>query len=208
MKLLLDFLPIILFFATFQWGSSHAEQAQGLANQYLGGLVSGGHVGLEEAPMLLATAVVIVGTLAQVIYVKLRGRRVDTMLWVSLGLVVAMGGATLWFHDPTFIKWKPTALYVVMAAAFFGSQAFFGKNLLKTLMGEQIDVPDPIWRKLNLMWVGFFLFMAVLNLLVAYNFSTETWVRFKLFGGLGLMLVFTIAQGFYLSRHLPEEKKE
>ena len=202
MKLFLDFLPIILFFATFKWGESHGEQAQALANQYLGGLVSGGVVGVKEAPILLATVVVILATLAQVLWLKLRGKKVDTMLWVSLGLVTVMGGATVWFHSEAFIKWKPSVLYWIMGLAFWVSQTFMGKNLLKSLMGEQIDVNDTIWRRLNLMWVAFFSFMGVLNIYVAYSYPTDIWVNFKLFGGMGLMLVFTVAQGVYLSRHM------
>ena len=202
MKILLDFLPIILFFATFKWAGGHAETATELANRYFGGLVSGGVVGATEAPMLLATVVVIVATLLQVLVLKTQGKKVDTMLWVSLALVVVMGGATVWFHNETFIKWKPSALYWIMGLVFWASQALFGKNLLKSLMGEQISVAEPVWRRLNAMWAAFFVLMGALNLFVAYNFSTDTWVNFKLFGGLGLMLVFTLAQGLYLSRHM------
>jgi intracellular septation protein len=117
-------------------------------------------------------------------------------------LVSVLGGATIYFHSDTFIKWKPSVLYWVMAMGFLLSPIVAGKNLLKTLLGEQMELPEPIWQRLNLAWVGFFMLMGVLNLWVAYNFSTSTWVNFKLFGGMGLMLVFTIAQGLYLNRHL------
>lgn len=202
MKILLDFLPIILFFATFKWAGGHVDAATEWANRYFGGLVSGGVVGPTEAPMLLATVVVIVATLLQVVVLKAQRKKVDTMLWVSLALVVVMGGATVWFHNETFIKWKPSALYWIMGLVFWASQALFGKNLLKSLMGEQISVAEPVWRRLNAMWAAFFAVMGALNLFVAYRYSTDTWVNFKLFGGLGLMLVFTLAQGLYLSRHM------
>jgi intracellular septation protein len=149
--------------------------------------------------------VVIVATLAQILYIKLRGHKVDTMLWVSLGLVTVLGGATIWFHNEEFIKWKPTGLYWVMGLAFLGSQWLFNKNLLQTLMGTQLELPRPVWNRLNLAWVAFFAFMGALNLWVAFNFSTDTWVNFKLFGGMGLMLVFTVAQGIYISRHVQPE---
>ena len=155
--------------------------------------------------MLLATLVVIVATLVQVLVFKLRGKKVDTMLWVSLVLVVVLGGLTIWFHSDTFIKWKPTLLYWVMGAAFLLGPLLFGKNLLRMLLGEQLQLPAPIWQRLNLAWVGFFASMGALNLWVAYTFSTDAWVNFKLFGSIGLMLVFTVAQGLYLSRYLPDE---
>ena len=205
MKLLFDFLPIILFFVAYKVAGSNPDAAAAFASEHFGFLVSGGVVAAAEAPVLLATMVVIVATLAQVLLLKLRGRKVDTMLWVSLVLVVVLGGLTLWFHSETFIKWKPTLLYWVMAAAFALGPLLFGKNLLRILLGEQLVLPEAIWRRLNWAWVAFFSLMGVLNLWVAYNFATDTWVNFKLFGGIGLMLVFTVAQGLYLSRHLPDE---
>ncbi|MFT3665881.1 septation protein A [Piscinibacter sp.] len=205
MKLLFDFLPIILFFATFKVAQGHQEWAARFASEHLGFIVNGGVVGPSEAPVLLATVVVILATLAQVGWILARGRKVDTMLWVSLALVTVFGGATIWFHNETFIKWKPSVLYWVMGLSFWLSQLLFRKNLLRTLIGEQLALPAGVWQRLNFMWVAFFAFMGLLNLYVAYSFSTETWVSFKLFGGVGLMLAFTVAQGFYISRHLEHE---
>jgi intracellular septation protein len=207
MKLLLDFLPIVLFFLTFNAAEKRADEAARLASDWFGFMVSGGVVGAKEAPVLLATVVVIVATLAQVLYLKARRQKVDTMLWVSLALVTVLGGATIYFHSETFIKWKPTVLYWVMSAAFLLSPILAGKNLLKLLLGEQVELPAFAWKRLNLAWVLFFAFMGVLNLWVAFNFETATWVNFKLFGGMGLMFVFMLAQGFYLTRHLkPNEE--
>ena len=205
MKLLLDFLPILLFFGTFKYAGSHAQQAADFATEHFGFLVSGGVVGASEAPVLLATVVVIVATLAQVAWIVARGRKVDMMLWVSLALVVVLGGATIWFHSETFIKWKPSVLYWVMGTSLWLSQMLFRKNLLRLLLGEQLQLPDAVWQRLNGMWVAFFGAMGLLNLWVAYTFSTDAWVNFKLFGGIGLMLLFTLAQGLYLSRYLPDE---
>lgn len=206
MKLLLDFLPIILFFATFKMAEGRSEEAAAFATEHLGGLVSGGVVGPTEAPILLATVVVILATLAQVLYLKLRGQKVDTMLWVSLGLVTVMGGATIWFHSETFIKWKPTVLYGVMSLAFLLAPIVAGKNLLRAMLGGQIDLPEFAWQRLNWAWAAFFAFMGVLNIWVAYTFSTSTWATFKAFGGMGLMLVFMIGQGFYMHRHMKPEQ--
>ena len=202
MKLLFDFLPIILFFATFKYAEAEKAWAADFATRHLGFMVSGGKVGLGEAPVLLATVVVIAATLAQVAWLKLRRRKVDTMLWVSLALVVVLGGLTIWFHSETFIKWKPSALYWAMGLCFWLSPLLFNRNLLKVLLGEQLQLPGKVWHRLNFAWVAFFGLMGFLNIWVAYSFSTATWVNFKLFGGMGLMLLFMLAQGLWISRYL------
>jgi len=205
MKILLDFLPILLFFVTFKYANGHKDWAAALATQHLGFAVAGGQVGAEEAPVLLATVVVVLATVCQVVWLKARGRRVDLMLWVSLALVIVLGGLTVWLHSETFIKWKPTLLYWVMGCTLWVGSAIFGRNLLRVLLAEQLKLPDRQWRNLNRAWIVFFLAMGLLNLWIAYTFSTETWVNFKLFGGMGLLLVFTLAQGLYLQRHVVEE---
>jgi intracellular septation protein len=208
MKLLFDFLPIILFFGAFKYAEGHKAWAADFATSQFGFLVSGGKVGPDEAPVLLATVVVILATVAQVMVLKLRGRKVDTMLWVSLVLVVMLGGLTIYLKSETFIKWKPSVLYWVMGTAFWLSPLLFGKNLLKALLGDQIVLPSRVWHRLNFAWITFFAIMGFLNLWVAYYFSTDTWVNFKLFGSLGLMLLFTLAQGIYLSRYLKDDESQ
>jgi intracellular septation protein len=208
MKLLLDFLPIILFFGTFRYADAHKEWAAAFATDHLGFLVSGSVVGVGEAPVLLATVVVMVATLTQVAVMLACRMKIHVMLWVSLGLVIVFGGATIWFHNETFIKWKPSALYWLMGAALWISQAFFRKNLLQAVIGNELVLPARVWRNLNIAWIAFFALMGLLNLYVAYNFSTSTWADFKVFGATGLMLVFTIAQGVYLSRHIEPEVGE
>lgn len=207
MKLLFDFLPIILFFGTFKYAEGRKDWAAQFASDHLGFVVSGGVVGPNEAPVLLATLVVIAATLAQVAFLMARGKKVDLMLWVSLGLVTVLGGATIWFHNETFIKWKPSVLYWVMGLAFWLSQVLFRKNLLQALIGDQLELPASVWQRLNFAWIAFFAFMGLLNLYVAYSFSTDTWVSFKLFGGVGLMVAFTVGQGVYISRHLKPESE-
>ncbi|MBL8331361.1 MAG: septation protein A [Rubrivivax sp.] len=205
MKLLFDFLPIVLFFGAFKYAEGHKLWASDFATEHFGFMVSGGRVGPDEAPVLLATVVVILATMAQVLWLKLRGRKIDTMLWVSLVLVVVLGGLTIYLRSETFIKWKPSVLYWVMGMAFWLSPLLFGRNLLKVLLGDQIQLPGKVWHRLNFAWITFFAVMGFLNLWVAYHFSTDAWVNFKLFGSLGLMLVFTVAQGMYLSRYLKDD---
>ena len=206
MKILFDFLPIALFFGMFKYAEGQKEWAAETATQWLGFMVSGGVVGPAEAPVLLATVVVIVATLAQIIWLKARGKKVETMLWISLALVTVLGGATIYFHSESFIKWKPSVLYWVMVGALLIGQVFFQKNFIKSLMGAQMELPDSVWRVLNCSWAGFFAVMGVLNLWVAFNFNTDTWVNFKLFGGMGLMVLFVIVQALYLSKYMKSDE--
>ena len=178
MKFLFDIFPVVLFFAAFK-----------LADIYV------------------ATGVAIAATFAQVGWLKLRRRRVDPMLWVSLAIIVVFGGATLALRDETFIKWKPTVLYWLFALALGGAVLVFRRNLIRIMLGEQMALPEPVWARLNWSWAGFFALMGAANLFVAYNFSTEQWVNFKLFGGVGLMVLFVLAQALFLARHLQADKQ-
>ena len=206
MKLLLDFLPLILFFVVFKGAEGHADAAAAFATQHFGFLVSGGVVGPQEAPVLLATLVGMIATLAQALILKLRGKKIDLMLWISLVLVVTLGAATVWFHNETFIKWKPTGLHWAMALTLWVSQAWLGKNLIQAMLGAELALPDSVWTKLNRAWVLFFAAMGVVNLYVAYNFSTSAWANFKVFGVTGLIVLVTLTQGLYLGKHLPPEE--
>ncbi len=205
MKLLFDLFPVILFFATYKVGEAHKETAALYGSSFLGWLVSDGVVSANDAPILWATSVAIVATVLQVLYVLARGRRVDAMLWVSLGIITVFGGATIWLHNDIFIKWKPTVLYWLFASVLVFSQAVLRKNLIRSMMQEQLDLPDPLWRRLNLAWIGFFSIMGVINLYVAYNYPRDTWVSFKLFGFMGLLLAFVVGQALVLSRYVKEE---
>ncbi len=173
MKFLFDLFPVILFFVAFK----------------LFGIYT-------------ATAVAIAATFVQIGWVWYRRRKVDNMLWVSLGVIVVFGGATLLLHDETFIKWKPTVLYWLFGAALLIADLGFRRNLIRAMMEKQMALPDAVWRKLLLSWVGFFAMMGALNLYVAFNFSTDAWVNFKLFGGTGLMLGFVLLQALMLAKHV------
>jgi intracellular septation protein len=130
------------------------------------------------------------------------------MQWISLGLIVVFGGATLLLHNENFIKWKPTVLYWLFSTVLLVAGLFFRKNLIKSMMSSQIDAPDNIWGKLLVCWIVFFLFMGGINLFVAFSYSTDIWVNFKLFGGIGLMLLFVLAQAYVLAPHIRPKEDE
>jgi len=150
----------------------------------------------------VATAAAIAATAAQVAWLRLRGRRVEPMLWASLALIVVFGGLTLALQERLFIQWKPSVLYWLFAAVLAVSALIFDRNLVRALMEKELSLPDALWWRLHWSWVAFFFLMGVANLAVAYTFSEETWVNFKLFGSIGLMLLFVLGQAVVLARHL------
>ena len=199
-KILFDLFPIFLFFIAFKLAGSNPEQATALAASL------NYPADPKQLPILIATAVAIIATIVQIAWVWLRHGKVDTMLWISLALVVVLGGATLWLHDPTFIKWKPTVLYWIFAVVLAGSHLLFKKNLIRTMMQQaQLELPEALWTKLNYSWVVFFAVMGVVNLYVANHFSLAAWVNFKLFGFMGMMLAFMLLQGVVLAKYIEKE---
>ena len=175
MKFLFDLFPVILFFVAY-----------------------------KLAGIFVATAAAIAATFVQVGWLWLRGKRIDGMLWASLAIIVVFGGATLLLHDDTFIMWKPTVLYWLFAAVLVVSERFFGRNLIRAMMRAQLELPPAAWAKLNWSWAGFFAALGALNLYVAYHFTQNQWVNFKLFGVTGLMLLFILAQALFLARHIED----
>src|SRR5690242_21307161 len=153
----------------------------------------------------VATAVAIAASVIQIAWFHWRGS-VSAVHWASLAIIVIFGGATLLLHDETFIKWKPTVLYWLFGATIAGAQ-FAGRNLIRFMLKEQMALPEPAWARLAWSWVAFFALMGAVNLFVAYRFTTEQWVNFKLFGGIGLMLLFVLGQAAFLSRYAQEEKR-
>jgi len=154
-KILFDLFPVIIFFVAYKIGDANAEASRALMGS-LGLAMSAS----EKPGIYLATLVAIVASIGQIGWVKLRGHPVETMMWVSLGIIVVFGGATLWLHDESFIKWKPTVLYWLFGAIILGSM-LFGRNVIKGLMGTQMELPEPAWSRLNLSWGGFFIFMGL-----------------------------------------------
>ncbi len=177
MKFLFDLFPIILFFVAFKFGDIYA-----------------------------ATIVAMVATIGQILWVYYRHRKIDAMQWISLVMIVVFGSLTIFLHDKTFIQLKPTALYWLFSGALIVSLKFFNKNWIEVMMGKQIILKPTsaksVWRRLNLAWAAFFFLMGCLNLYVAFQYSEEVWVNFKLFGSTGLLITFVIAQGIWLGRHM------
>ncbi|MGB3385171.1 MAG: septation protein A [Marinomonas sp.] len=178
MKILFDFLPILVFFVAYKLSGN----------------------------IILATAVLIPASVLQVGYNWIRYKKVEKMHLVSLVLVVLLGGATVLLGDGEFIKWKPTIVNGLFAMAFLGSQFIGERNIIERMMGDKIQLPFKVWRTLNLAWVAFFLLSGAVNLYVAFSFSEDIWVDFKLFGLLGMTIVFIILQGIYLSSHIQNKE--
>jgi len=176
MKFLFDLLPVVLFFVAFK-----------LADIYV------------------ATGVAIATTVLQVAWLKLRRQAVPGMLWASLAIIAVFGGATLALQDETFIKWKPTVLYWLFGAVLAGS-ALMRRNLIKSVLSQEMQLPEAVWSRLNLAWIVFFVFMGAANLYVAFNYPTDLWVNFKLFGGMGLMLLFVVGQALVLARYVEDKQ--
>lgn len=177
MKFFYDLLPIFLFFIVYK-----------LYNIYA------------------ATAFAIAATVGQILFTLLRKKKPEMMQLITLAMVLVFGGATLFFRNEMFIKWKPTAVYWLLGAIFSLSRFIGKKPLVQKLLENSLDLPSQAWSKLNTIWFSFFFLMGILNLLVAHYFSTDTWVNFKLFGTLGLTIAFVFIQGMVLSRYLPDSK--
>ena len=173
MRFVADYFPLLLFFVAFKW--------QGI---------------------WVATAVAIAASVAQIVWFHLRGH-VSPIHWLSLAIIVVFGGATLLLRDETFIKWKPTVLYLAFGAILAAGKLLWRRDLVAVVM-KDIDLPPPIWTRLTWSWVTFFGAMALANWYIAFHFPTETWVDFKVWGGIGLFLLFAVAQAFFLARHVIE----
>jgi intracellular septation protein len=178
MKQLFEFFPILLFFIAFK-----------LYDIYV------------------ATAVVIVATLLQVGYAWFRYRKVETMQWITLGLIIVMGGATILLHDEQFIKWKLSIIEWLFGLAFIGSQFIGKKPFVERMMSKSLTLPDFVWRRLNLMWGCFFITVGFINVYVMFHYTTDQWVTFKTFGVPGLMVLFIVLQMVFLYKYIPETEE-
>lgn len=177
MKILFDFFPILLFFICYKFYGIYP-----------------------------ATAIAMAASLAQVILFRIKYQRYEKLHLISLGLILVLGGATLFFHNPWFIKWKPTGIYWLSALVFLGSEFIGKKPLIQKMMEGNVNLAKKIWSRLNLAWTVYFILMGALNIYVAYHYDTNAWVNFKLFGGAGFMLLFVFIQAMYLTRHAIEEQ--
>ena len=179
MKLFFDLFPVLLFFVAYKMYDIYT-----------------------------ATAVIIAACLVQTVYTRLRKGRFERMHLITLGVVLVFGGLTLALRNPAFIKWKPSIVNWLLAVVFLGSEWIGGRNLVRRMMEKSIQLPEPMWLKLNLAWVGFFVLCGVANLLVAYQCSENTWVNFKLFGLTGMSLVFVFGQAMAIRNYVQPVAEE
>ena len=178
MKLLFDFFPVLVFYATFYASGKN---------------------------FYWATGAFLIAALIQILYSLIRYRKVEKMVLIAFAMGVVFGGATILFHDPAYLKWKVTIVYWLFTVVLLGSQFFTEKPVIQRLMeislkDTNMQLPAMIWPRLNLIWAAFFFLMGVINIAIAYYFSTTVWVNFKMFGLLGLLVIFTIIQSFYIMR--------
>lgn len=178
-KFIFDFFPIVLFFNAF-----------------------------KTYDLYVATAVVIAATFLQVLYNLVRRRKVETMQWVTLGLMTVMGGATLYLQDEQFIKWKLTIIECLFGSVLLGSHFIGKKTIMEKMMGANLELPAAAWTTLNIAWACFFFAIGGLNVYVMFNFDTDTWVDFKTFGVPALMAVFIVLQVIFLYKHMPDTTSE
>lgn len=208
MKFLFDLFPLLAFFVAYKLAGHDETAAHALVQQYLSGLISGGSIKADQAPLMIATLVGIVATALQVGYLLARKRKVDGMLWLSLVIFVVFGGSSIYFHNDNFIKWKPTLIYWLSGLALLVGHVFFKKNLIRKTMESQVKLPDDIWQKLLFAWLLFFAALGALNLFVAFVYyagDTSSWVSFKAFGATGIFFVFIVCQTIFLAKHMKEE---
>ncbi len=179
MQLFFDFLPIVIFFIVFKFFGIYA-----------------------------ATGAAMAISLLQVLFEWFKNHKVSKLQLINLVLIGVLGGSTLLLHNELFIKWKPTVLYWALGLVFLWSQLFSEKPIIQRLLEKNIVLPSNIWRNLSRTWVVFFALMGLLNIIVAYSVDTNTWVNFKLFGILGLTILFTILQAIYLAKHIKENPEK
>ncbi len=180
-KFLFDLFPLILFFAAFKYTDD----------------------------IFVATAVAIAATVVQFIWLKVTGKKIEATHWINLTVIVVFGGATLYFQNDLFIKWKPTVLYWLFSAILLGSRLIFKRNIMQSLMGGQVTMPAAVWDKLNVSWSAFFVISGALNLYVAFSghFTDSQWVNFKVFGLFALLILFVIAQSLWLGKHMSQDSE-
>lgn len=176
MKFLFDLFPVVLFFVTY-----------------------------KTKGIYWATGVLMVASVVQIGALLATRKKPQAMHWITLGLALPLGAATLLLHNPVFVKWKPTAVNWFLAAVFLATGLFCEKTMIERMMGQAMKLPREVWRKLNGAWAVFFVFSGVLNIAVAYTCSENAWVNFKLFGLMGLTLVFAFGQMFFLQKYIVAE---
>ncbi len=174
-KSLLEFSPLVVFFITYKMKG-----------------------------LLWATGALLIATLLAVTIQFALTRKISKMQLITTGMVVVFGGLTLYLQDPFYFKIKVSIINVLLGAAL-AIGLLMRKLFLKDMLGSTVDMPDAAWRTLSWRWVGFFLALAVLNVVVWQGFSEDAWVNFKAYGLLGLTMAFAMANAPFMARHIVEK---
>ncbi|WED27951.1 septation protein A [Vibrio sp. DW001] len=178
MKQLIDFIPLIIFFALY-----------------------------KMYDIYVATGALIVATAIQIVLTYFLYKKVEKMQLITFAIVAVFGGMTLFFHDDNFIKWKVTIVYSLFSLGLFVTH-LMGKPVIKGMLGKEISLPDAVWAKINWAWMVFFALCALLNIYVAFSLPLDVWVNFKVFGLLAATFGFTLLTGIYIYKHLPKEESK
>jgi len=202
-KLLLDLLPIVIFFGAFRAARFWPEATMAAVAATVGPIGGTAAEQQELSAVMVATCCAIVVTLVQLAYLRLWRLPIKPAVWISAVLIVVFGGLTVWLHNAWFMKWKPSILYWIFALVLLAGRWIWKRNLLGALLSEELPLPAPVWDRLMYAWAVFFLLLGAANLVVAYESSTDVWVNFKTFGLLGLTMVFSVGTGLYVARYLP-----
>ncbi len=200
MKVLFDLFPVILFFATYKLANHGKEGGACLADQ-------AGSLPWTQEPILLATTAAIVATFIQVGWVKYRHGKVDAMLWMSFSIITIFGGATLYFHNPVFIQWKPTILYWTFATVLVAAPVIAGRNPIRSMLESQIHLPNHVWKNLNISYALFFFGLGIANIAAVRWLSCDAWVNFKVYGITGLLFIFILAQTLAIAKYFEKDKE-
>ncbi len=200
MKILFDLFPVIVFFGVYKLFGQGKEGHACLADQ-------AAHVPWTQEPILLATIAAIIAAFIQIGWVKFRHGKVDTMLWMSFSMITLLGGATLYFHNPVFIQWKPTILYWTFALVLGVAPLFAGRNPIRSALEAQIHLPNRIWKNLNAAFALFFFGLGWLNIAAIHWLSCDDWVTFKVFGVTGMIAVFLVGVMAVLMKYIEQDKE-
>jgi intracellular septation protein len=204
-RLLLDLLPVFVFFVAFKIAKSFPDATTAMVIAYFGTLDGARDQQTELSAVIVASISAIAATVIQITWLLLRRMQVKPSVWISAVLIVVFGGLTVWLHNEWFIKWKPSILYWIFAAALAAGKWIWGRNLLGSLFSNEFDVPDAVWDRLLVAWTIFFVILGAANLVVAYMWSTEAWVNFKTFGLMGFTFGFSLLTAIYMARFLPKQ---
>jgi intracellular septation protein len=205
-KLLIDLFPVLAFFGVFRVARAFPDVTAALLLPLVGSVQASPELARELPAVMAATLGAILATLVQVAWLHLARHRIRPVVWISAGIVIVFGALTIWLQNEWFIKWKPSILDWTFAGILAGGRLFAGRNLLGSLLGEELELPPVAWERLLWAWTAFFFVLGAANLVVAYNFSTDAWVDFKTFGMMGMTFAFSIGTGLYLMRFMKADE--